>query len=286
MRRPRRNHRPQFKARVALAAVKGEKTLAELSSQFDVHPNQITQWKSQLLEQAASVFNGGRSRTGSRMRKKLLRAEGFKVGRRHVRTLMRTMGVEALYRKKNTSRRHPGHEVFPYLLRGRTITEANQVWALDITYIPMARGFVYFVGVMDWATRRILSWRLSTTLTTDFCVEALEDAISRYGKPEVVNTDQGSQFTSAAFVELVHGHGISLSMDGKGAWKDNVFIERFWRTLKYEEVYLRAYESVLAARQSITRYLAFYNGRRPHTANDDLTPDAAYFGVLSINQVA
>lgn len=223
---------------------------------------------------------------GSRMRKKLLRAEGFKVGRRHVRTLMRTMGVEALYRKKNTSRRHPGHEVFPYLLRGRTITEANQVWALDITYIPMARGFVYFVGVMDWATRRILSWRLSTTLTTDFCVEALEDAISRYGKPEVVNTDQGSQFTSAAFVELVHGHGISLSMDGKGAWKDNVFIERFWRTLKYEEVYLRAYESVLAARQSITRYLAFYNGRRPHTANDDLTPDAAYFGVLSINQVA
>jgi putative transposase len=223
---------------------------------------------------------------GSRMMKKLLRAEGFKVGRRHVRTLMRKMGIEALYRKQNTSRRHPGHEVFAYLLRGRTITGANQVWALDITYIPMARGFVYFVGVMDWATRRILSWRLSTTLTADFCVEALEDAIGRYGRPEIVNTDQGSQFTSAAFVELVHHHGIALSMDGKGAWKDNVFIERFWRTLKYEEVYLRAYESVSAARQSISRYLAFYNGRRPHTANDDLTPDAAYFGALSINQAA
>ena len=223
---------------------------------------------------------------GSRMLKKLLRSEGLEGGRRRVRTLMRKMGIEALYRKKNTSRRHPGHKVFPYLLRHRTITAPNEVWALDITYIPMARGFVYFVGVMDWATRRILSWRLSTTLTADFCVEALEEAIARYGCPEIVNTDQGSQFTSAAFVECVHRHGIDLSMDGKGSWKDNVFIERFWRTLKYEEVYLRAYESVSAARESITRYLAFYNGRRPHTANDDLTPDAAYFGALSIKQAA
>ena len=199
---------------------------------------------------------------------------------------MRNMDIKALYRKKHTSRRHPGHEVFPYLLRHRTITAQNEAWALDITYLPMARGFVYFVGVMDWATRRILSCRLSTTLTADFCIEALEEAIARYGCPEIVNTDQGSQFTSAAFVELVHRHGIALSMDGKGSWKDNVFIERFWRTLKYEEVYLRAYESVSAARQSITRYLAFYNGRRPHTANDDLTPDVAYFGALSIDQAA
>ncbi len=223
---------------------------------------------------------------GSRMMKKLLMAEGFKVGRRHVRTLMRKMGIEALYRKKNTSRRHPGHKVFPYLLRGRTITAANEVWALDITYIPMARGFVYFVGVMDWATRKILSWRLSNTLTADFCVEALEEAINRYGAPEIVNTDQGSQFTSADFVSCVHRHKIALSMDGKGAWKDNVFIERFWRTLKYEEVYLRAYESVSAARESIRKYLAFYNARRPHTANDDLTPDAAYFGALPIRSAA
>lgn len=223
---------------------------------------------------------------GSRMLKKLLRAEGYELGRRHVRTLMRKMGIEALYRKKNTSRRHPGHEVFPYLLRGRTVTEANEAWALDITYIPMARGFVYFVGVMDWATRRILAFRLSTTLTADFCVAALEEAIDRHGCPQIVNTDQGSQFTSSAFVELVHRHGIALSMDGKGSWKDNVFIERFWRTLKYEEVYLRAYESVSAARESIRKYLAFYNGRRPHTANNDLTPDVAYFGALSIKSAA
>jgi putative transposase len=223
---------------------------------------------------------------GSRMMKKLLRLEGFEAGRRHVRTLMRKMGIEALYRKKNTSRRHPGHKVFPYLLRGRTITTTNEVWALDITYIPMARGFVYFVGVMDWATRKILAWRLSNTLTADFCVDALEEAISRYGVPEIVNTDQGSQFTSADFVSCVHRHKIALSMDGKGAWKDNVFIERFWRTLKYEEVYLRAYESVPAARESIRKYLAFYNARRPHTANDDLTPDAAYFGTLPIRSAA
>jgi putative transposase len=216
----------------------------------------------------------------------LLRSEGYEVGRRHVRTLMRKMGIEALYRKRNTSRRHPGHEVFPYLLRSRQVAAANEAWALDITYIPMARGFVYFVGVMDWATRKLLSFRLSTTLTADFCVEALEEAIARFGCPEIVNTDQGSQFTSCAFVEVVHRHGIALSMDGKGSWKDNVFIERFWRTLKYEEVYLRAYESVSAARESIRRYLAFYNGRRPHTANDDLTPDAAYFGALSIKQAA
>lgn len=223
---------------------------------------------------------------GSRMLAQLLRTEGFDVGRRHVRTLMRKMGIEALYRKKNTSRRHPGHEVFPYLLRGRTSIEANAVWALDITYIPMARGFVYFVGVMDWATRKILSWRLSNTLTADFCVAALEEAIARFGCPEIVNTDQGSQFTSAAFVDSVHRHGIALSMDGKGSWKDNVFIERFWRTLKYEEVYLRAYATVSEARQSIGKYLTFYNGRRPHSANDDLTPDAAYFGALSIRQAA
>lgn len=217
---------------------------------------------------------------GSRMLRKLLRTEGFGVGRRHVRTLMRRMGIEALYRKKNTSRRHPDHKIFPYLLRDRTITEPNAVWALDITYIPMRRGFVYFVGVLDWATRRLLSWRLSNTLTADFCVEALQDAIEQYGPPEIVNTDQGSQFTSAEFVDAVLSHHIRLSMDGKGCWRDNVFIERFWRTLKYEEVYLRAYDTVSAARQSLARYISFYNGRRPHTANDDLTPDTAYFGTL------
>ena len=199
---------------------------------------------------------------------------------------MRRMGIEALYRKKNTSRRHPGHKVFPYLLRGRSITRPNEVWALDITYLPMRRGFVYFVGVMDWTTRRILSWRLSNTLTADFCVEALREAIDRHGPPEIVNTDQGSQFTSAEFVDAVLSRQIRLSMDGKGCWRDNVFIERFWRTLKYEEVYLRAYDTVSDARQSLARYITFYNGRRPHVANDDLTPDAAYFGTLPIIRAA
>lgn len=223
---------------------------------------------------------------GSRMLRKLLRDDGFEVGRRHVATLMRRMGIEALYCKKSTSRRHPGHKVYPYLLRGRRIAAANEVWALDITYIPMRRGFVYFVAVMDWATRRILSFRLSNTLTADFCVEALEEAITRYGPPAIVNTDQGSQFTSAEFVETVHRHGIRLSMDGKGCWRDNVFIERFWRTLKYEEVYLHAYDTVSEARQSITRYLKFYNGRRPHEANGTLTPDRAYFESLPVSQAA
>jgi putative transposase len=268
-----------------LSIVRQAKILSISRSSFYYTPKPPSQWDLELMR-AIDRLHLEAPFAGSRMMRKLLAAEGFKVGRRHVRTLMRKMGIEALYRKRNTSRRHPGHEVFPYLLRGRTITEANSVWALDITYIPMAKGFLYFVGVMDWASRKILSFRLSNTLTADFCVEALEDAISRYGCPEIVNTDQGSQFTSSAFVEAVHRHGITLSMDGRGAWKDNVFIERFWRTLKYEEVYLRAYETVTAARESIRKYLAFYNGRRPHTANDDLTPDTAYFGSLPINQAA
>ena len=214
---------------------------------------------------------------GSRMLKRMLRDEGFEVGREHVRTLMRRMGVEALYRRPRTSQPHPGHRVFPYLLRNKVIDRANQVWALDITYLPMKRGFVYLVTVLDWATRRVLAWQLSNTLTADFCVEALEVAIDCYGAPEIVNTDQGAQFTSEEFVSTVLESGSQLSMDGKGAWKDNVFIERFWRTVKYEEVYLRAYTSVGDARLQLTRYMAFYNSRRPHSSLDDKTPDAVYF---------
>ena len=187
------------------------------------------------------------------------------------------MGIEALYRKPRTSKPHPGHEVYPYRLRELTIDRANQVWALDITYLPMKRGFVYFVAVMDWYSRKILSWRLSNTLTADFCVEALEDALERYGTPEIVNTDQGSQFTSEEFVSTVLGSGALLSMDGKGAWRDNVFIERFWRTLKYEAVYLRAYDSVTDARHHLARYIPFYNERRPHSSLDGHTPDSMYF---------
>jgi putative transposase len=214
---------------------------------------------------------------GSRMLKRLLREEGFVVGRTHVRTLMRRMGIEALYRRPRTSDPHPGHRIFPYLLRDQVIDQPNHVWALDITYLPMKRGFIYLVAVMDWASRRILSWRLSNTLTADFCVDALESAIAQYGAPDIVNTDQGSQFTSEEFVTTVLDSGAKLSMDGKGAWRDNVFIERFWRTVKYEEVYLRAYETVSDARRHLARYLTFYNTGRPHSSLNDRTPDAVYF---------
>ena len=215
---------------------------------------------------------------GSRMLCRFLRAEGHEVGRKHVATLMRRMGIEALYRKKSTSRREPGHEIHPYLLRNVAIERPNQAWAMDITYLPMKRGFVYLCAVMDWASRRILSFRLSNTLTADFCVEALEEAIARHGAPEIVNTDQGSQFTGTDFIDAVRKSGASISMDGKGCWRDNVFIERFWRTVKYEEVYLRAYETVSHARESIARYIGFYNAHRGHTSLQDRTPDAAYFG--------
>ena len=203
---------------------------------------------------------------GSRMLRGLLAAEGCKTGRRHVRTLMRRMGIEALYRRPRTTKPEPGHKVYPYLLRGMEITRPNQVWAMDITYIPMARGFVYLAVVLDWFSRRVLSWRLSITMDASFCVEALEDALARHGKPDIFNTDQGSQFTGAAFTGALADKGITISMDGKGAWRDNVFVERLWRTIKYEEVYLRAYDSVADARSSIGRYLDFYNARRPHRA--------------------
>ncbi|MDQ2765140.1 MAG: IS3 family transposase [Pseudomonadota bacterium] len=366
--RTRRNHSPAFKAKVALAAVKGEKTLAELAQQFDVHPNQITIWRGQLLEGAAGVFESdghsepaepaidvktlhakigeltlvndflrgarqggsvaerktmidrlhalsvtrqarelGISRgsvyylprptsaadlaimrridalhmdfpfAGSRMLRDLLAAEGIKVGRLHVSTLMKKMAIEAIYRRPNTSKPAPGHKIYPYLLRKVAVTRPNQVWATDITYIPMARGFVYLIAIVDWFSRRVLSWRLSITLETDFCIEALEEALTRFGAPEIFNTDQGSQFTSMAFTAILQREKIAISMDGRGAWRDNVFVERLWRSVKYEEVYLRAYTSVSEARASIGRYLTFYNGRRPHSSLDRRTPDHVYF---------
>src|ERR1700727_418856 len=217
---------------------------------------------------------------GSRMLRGLLATEGSKIGRRHVKTLMRRMGREAPYRRPRTTKPEPGHKIYPYLLRGIEITRPNQVWAMDITYIPMAHGFVYLAVVLDWATRRVLSWRLSITMEAAFCVETLEDALARHGRPEIFNTDQGSQFTGAAFTAVLAGNGICISMDGKGAWRDNVFVERLWRSVKYEEVYLRAYESVSEARISIGRYLDFYNGRRPHSSLGARTPDRAYFAEL------
>ena len=223
---------------------------------------------------------------GSRMLRGLLAGEGIKVGRRRVRTLMKRMGIEALYRRPRTTKPEPGHKIYPYLLRNMAITRPNQVWAMDITYIPMARGFVYLAAVLDWASRRVLSWRLSITLEAAFCVEALEEALAKHGKPDIFNTDQGSQFTGAAFTSVLHRNDIAISMDGKGAWRDNVFVERLWRSIKYEEVYLRAYDSVGEARQSIGRYLDFYNGRRPHSSLDGMTPDQAYFTELPIRMAA
>ena len=361
-RRPRRNHSAEFKAKVALAAVRGDRTLSELASQFDVHPNQITQWKTQLLDRAAQLFGAGTGQAekpvdmkvlhakigelalendffrgraheggiagrkamidrdhklplarqakavgisrgsiyyrprpvgeaglglmrridelhleypfaGSRMMRGLLRQEGLSSGRRHIATLMRRMGIEALYRKPNTSRRRPGHTVYPYLLRGLEVSRPNQVWAMDITYIPMARGFVYLAAVMDWHSRKVLAWRVSVTMDTDFCVEALEESLGRHGAPEIFNTDQGSQFTSDAFTGLLKANGIQISMDGKGSWKDNVFVERLWKSVKYEEVYLRAYESVPEARTGLGRYFEFYNAGRPHSSLGGMTPD-------------
>ncbi|HAJ8872042.1 TPA: IS3-like element ISKpn11 family transposase [Escherichia coli] len=376
-RRPRRNHSPAFKAKVALAAIRGEQTLVELSQQFDVHANQIKQWKDQLLDGATGVFgdeakaepagptvdvktlhakigeltleNGFFSRSarqsgiagrkemidrthklsvarqarllgfsrgsvyysprqvsdgdldlmrridelhldypfaGSRMLQGLLRGEGTEVGRLHVATLMKKMGIEAIYRRPNTSKPAPGHKIYPYLLRKLAVTRPNQVWAMDITYVPMARGFVYLCAVVDWFSRRVLSWRLSITMEADFCIEAVEDALARYGKPEIFNTDQGSQFTSIDFTAVLKKAEIAISMDGKGAWRDNVFVERLWRSIKYEEVYLHAYKTVSEARAGIGCYLAFYNSRRPHSSLDRQTPDQAYFNALAPMMVA
>ena len=214
---------------------------------------------------------------GSRMLRDLLRGEGIQTGRQRVARMMQRMGIEALYRRPNTSKPAPGHKIYPYLLRGLAVTRVNQVWAMDITYIPMARGFVYLAAVVDWFSRRVLSWRVSITMEVEFCLEAVEEAFARHGKPEIFNTDQGSQFTSQDFTGLLLGNAIAISMDGRGAWRDNVFVERLWRSVKYEEVYLRAYDSVGQARAALGRYLDFYNRKRPHSSLDARTPDHAYF---------
>ena len=208
------------------------------------------------------------------------------MGRKHVSTLMRRIGIEALYRKPQTSRRHGKHPIYPYLLRHLPVTRPNQVWAMDITYIPMARGFVYLTVVMDWCSRRVLSWRVSISMDTAFCIEAVEEGVNRYGAPGIFNTDQGSQFTSEAFTSLLKTHQIQISMDGKGCWRDNVFVERLWRSVKYEEVYLKAYETVSQARESLGQYFRFYNSRRPHSRLADATPGQFYFDSLPLPKAA
>jgi putative transposase len=223
---------------------------------------------------------------GARMLRDMLKLEGFALGRKHVRTLMDKMGISAVYRKPKTSAAHPAHEIYPYLLSNLSIERANQVWATDLTYIPMKRGFVYLVAILDWATRKVLAHRVSISMNSDFCVEALEEAIVKYGAPEIFNSDQGSQFTSEAFTKILNAHDIKISMDGKGRWIDNVFVERLWKSVKYEHVYLHAYESVGEAKQQLTSYFRFYNSRRPHSSLGGITPDTAYFATLDTKSAA
>ena len=213
---------------------------------------------------------------GSRQMARHLRRQGYEVGRMRVRRLMAKMGLAPIYQKPRTTIPHPEHRAYKYLLRGLTIDRPNQVWCADITYIPMRRGFLYLVAVMDWATRKVLSWRLSNTMEADFCIEALEEAMARFGKPEIFNTDQGSQFTSPRFIEVLTGADIKVSMDGKGRWMDNVFIERLWRSLKYECVYIHAFETGSELRAGLTRWITYYNTNRPHSALGGATPDEAY----------
>jgi len=226
---------------------------------------------------------------GSRSIRDELREQGYKIGRGHVITLMKKMGIETLYRKPRLSKPHPGHKIYPYLLRGMEITRANQVWATDITYLPMAKGFCYLTVIMDWASRKVLTWRLSNTLDVTFCTEALEEALRKFGAPEIFNSDQGSQFTSEAFAGILNDHGIRISPEcfrDRGRWLDNVFVERLWRSVKYEDVYLKAYDSIPAVREGLKDYFEFYNYRRRHQSLDRKTPDDVYWNILPQRQVA
>lgn len=223
---------------------------------------------------------------GSRRLLVKLREDGFDLGRRHLVTLMRRMGIEALYRKPRTSASNAQHKVYPYLLKDVVIERPNQVWAADLTYIPMAHGFGYLVAIIDLYSRKVLAHRLCNTMTTDFCIEALEEALTRFGAPQIFNTDQGAQFTDTEFTAKLKEHGVAISMDGKGRWIDNVFIERLWRSVKYEDVYLKAYASLSEARHGLCSYFAMYNTQRPHQGLDYRTPDAVYFAAAAIEQAA
>ena len=223
---------------------------------------------------------------GARRIRGELRGRGFAVGRQHVASLMRRMGITAIAPKRRTTKPTPGHKIYPYLLRGLKITEPGHVWSTDITYLPLARGFCYLTAIMDWASRRVLAWRLSNTLDAGFCIEALEEALERYDAPQIFNTDQGSQFTCEGFTSVLAAHGVAISMDGRGRWLDNVFIERLWRSVKHEEVYLKAYENLVEARRELGAYFHFYNHRRRHQGLNDRTPDEVYSSTLRPQQAA
>ncbi|WP_246055037.1 IS3 family transposase [Paracoccus gahaiensis] len=376
----RKQHAPEFKAKVALEALKGEETVSELASRFGVHPTMINQWKRALLDGASGVFErGGRKAPvidedqvrdlhakigelavanfffgkkaealGREVRRGMverdhpdlsisqqcallsiprssfyytlqgetdqnlalmrlidvqfldtpffgvrqmtwhLRNEGHKVNEKRIRRLMRLMGLMPIYQKPNTSRPAKGHKIYPYLLRGLRVERPNQVWCVDITYLPMRRGFLYLVAIMDWHTRMVLAWRISNTLDADFCVEALNEAIYRFGPPDIMNSDQGSQFTSFAWTDRLRRSGVRISMDGKGVRKltlDNIFIERLWRTLKYECVYLHAWDTGSQARAGVRKWMEFYNHRRPHKALGGRPPAVVYSLQIEVTQL-
>ncbi len=223
---------------------------------------------------------------GSRQMARHLRREGYTVGRKRVRRLMARMGLEPIYQRPRTTIPHPGHRIYPYLLREVVVDRPNQVWCADITYIPMRRGFLYLVAVMDWSTRKVLSWRVSNTMDAAFCIEALEEALARYGRPDIFNSDQGSQFTSPRFTGVLQAAGVRISMDGRGRWMDNVFIERLWRSLKYECIYLHAFETGTNLRAGLTSWITYYNTRRPHSTLAGRTPDEAYKATGTIKLAA
>jgi len=223
---------------------------------------------------------------GARRLARMLEREGIEVGRRHVGSLMRLMGIEAIYRKKRTSLPQKGHQVYPYLLGSLAIKRPNQAWAADITYLPMAKGFAYLVAILDLYSRKVLSFRVSNAMSTDFCVEALQEALTRYGAPEIFNTDQGAQFTAEEFTAVLLAKGVQVSMDGKGRWIDNVFVERLWRSVKYEDIYIHAYETVREVKDALASYFGFYNARRPHQSLEYRTPDEVYFGTGELKKAA
>ena len=252
--------------------------LARSSSYYQPQP---VSEKDQVLMRLIDKIHLEKPYLGSRRIVDALTDHGHKVDRKRVQRLMRLMGIQAIHPGPKTSKRHPQHKIYPYLLRNLDINRANQVWASDITYIPMASGFLYLTVIMDWYSRKVLSWRVSNSMDVSFCIDALEEAIYRYGTPDIFNTDQGSQYTSEAFTKVLKNQGIDISMDGKGAWRDNVFVERLWRSVKYEEVYLNAYESAAEAKQSLAKYFRFYNENRKHQTLK-ATPDQVYYESIKL----
>jgi len=253
--------------------------LAVSRSSHYYKPKPIGPEELALMDLIDKLYTEDPSRGSRAIVKQLRRQHGIRANRKKIQRLMRLMGIEAVYPKPNTSRPHPGHKVYPYLLRNLMIERPNQVWASDITYVKMERGFMYLVVVMDWYSRKILSWRLSNTMESDFCVEALSEALSRYGRPEIFNTDQGSQFTSDDFTDTLKEHGVRISMDGRGRCQDNIFVERLWWTIKHQYLYLHAFDGGTALRNGLCRWISYYNHGRSHSALDDRTPDEVYYGL-------